>query len=231
MHGRKGNQKRGSLHAFLGRGRQGKSLAAAFIIDRQRARGADVVVADGDRTNATLSARYPDATRPDDISEAAARRWLERTIGMVVDQGKHVVLDMGGGDTHLFDLAQELQLVRLLEDAQLPVCAWHLMGNSPDDTSVLEAAERRALFTPVRTALMLNQGASGEGPGSTFQRTTGAEAFQAALRRGAIQLVLPELRCASAIQARQISLEQAEAADAPGHFAPFSFVERQRVRI
>lgn len=150
---------------------------------------------------------------------------------MVVDQHKHVVLDMGGGDMHLFDLAQELQLVRLLEEAQLSVCAWHIMGNSPDDTSVLEAAERESLFTPARTALMLNQGASGEGPGSTFRRTMGAEAFQTALRRGAIKLVLPDLRCASAIQARQVSLEQAEATDAPGHFAPFSFVERQRVRI
>jgi hypothetical protein len=221
----------GTLLAFLGRGRGGKSFLAACIIDLLRARGVAVLVADGDRTNATLTARYPDASRPENISDAAARRWLENIIAAVVDQRKVVVLDMGGGDTILFDLARELGLVPLLEENGVIVSAWHMLGNAPDDTSVLEAAEQDALFAPARTALVLNQGASGEGPDCTFTRTTSADAYRAALQRGAVQMVLPELKCASAIQARQISLEQAETNEAASEFAPLLFVDRRRVHV
>lgn len=220
----------GTLIVLLGRGRSGKSFLGACIIDWLRARGTDVVVADGDRTNRSLTARYTDASSPADVSDAAARRWLEGRIAEVVDGRKVVALDMGGGDTLLLDLAREVGLVPLLEGAGVTVLVLHMLGNAPDDTSVLEAAEEGELFAPRHTALVLNRGATGEGPSSTFSRTIASSAYQGALARGAVSLQLPELKCAATIQARQISLEQAERAEVVEGLAPLSFIDRQRVR-
>jgi Mrp family chromosome partitioning ATPase len=63
----------------LGRGRVGKSTVLRFAIERARNAGRDVIVADGDMRNPTLSGVFPDARRPH--SADATGRW--RNLGAI----------------------------------------------------------------------------------------------------------------------------------------------------
>jgi len=68
---------RGTIDVLLGRGRTGKTTWARWAIERARAAGRSVAIADGDRNNATLGSFYPDASSPaasDDVTVAA---WME----------------------------------------------------------------------------------------------------------------------------------------------------------
>ena len=63
------------LIVLLGRGRTGKTTEARWAADRAIQAGRPVILADGDRTNRSLSAFYPGTVlSPPDGSDAAQRQ-------------------------------------------------------------------------------------------------------------------------------------------------------------
>src|SRR5271165_4853269 len=66
--------------ALCGRGAHGKSWLARWIGGRAIASGREVVIADGDRTNPTLSAYFDDVATPPSADEVDMRDWVPALV-------------------------------------------------------------------------------------------------------------------------------------------------------
>ena len=197
---------------MIGRGRTGKTLLLRWLIEQQ-ASTADTkfVLADMDRTNATLSSYVSGVQRPPDGDEDVAAQWLEKLLAWAMRQKASVAIDLGGGDTTLRRLVSEIpDLAERLDAEGIAPVGAYLVGPPVDDLSPLSALEAGG-FRPWATALVLNEGLIE--PGLTredaFARVMRHSAFNAAVTRGAVPIWMPRLIPAGAIEARRIQFGQA----------------------
>src|ERR1700760_2601714 len=82
----------------LGRGSRGKSWWARWAIERAQNQGREVVVADADRTNPTLSTYFEGVTAPLSADDRDVREWLAAFVEAQIEQRFTALLDLGGGD-------------------------------------------------------------------------------------------------------------------------------------
>src|SRR5690349_12941651 len=81
-----------------GRGRTGKTTGLTYIVERARNAGREVIPADGDRSNQTLSAFFKDAARPRSAEDDDVHTWITSLLDRMAQERVSVVLDLGGGD-------------------------------------------------------------------------------------------------------------------------------------
>ena len=211
-----------------GRGKVGKSVMLRFGIERCIARGGDPIIADADRTNATLTAFFPSAVRPPSPEDGDVRDWLNSLIDAQVEHRKSIFLDLGGGDLSLHAWARDLDLVPFLIDNGIIPVLIHCLGSDLDDLAYLRDLED--VFAPPHTVILLNEGLIpiGKAPLTAFEPTLAHEVFRAAKARGAVVVRLPRLGCMQELERRRLTVQAAIDNDV-GTGQPFGITGRQMI--
>jgi hypothetical protein len=197
---------------IVGRGKTGKTTLLRFAAEEAAAAERRVLLADLDRSNATLASYFQDVQRPPAGDEAGVTAWMEKLLTFIMAEKATALIDLGGGDTTLRRLVSEVSdLVPTLEGAGVAAVAVYLLGPQPDDLAPLATLEA-AGFQPAATLLVLNEGLI-ETPVSrdeAFARVLRHSAFKAAAGRGAEIVWMPRLLPAGEIEARRVLFGQAE---------------------
>lgn len=195
----------------IGRGKTGKTTLIRYLVEETMGAGRPVVIADADRTNATLASYFEGVQRPPEGDEASVAAWLEKLMTFAMKEKVSAYIDLGGGDTTLRRLVSEVQgLVALLESSGVAVVAAYLLGPQTDDLSPLATLEA-AGFQPPATVLALNEGLidASQPREEAFARIFRHSAFRAATARGAVPVWMPRLIPAGEIEARRVLFGQA----------------------
>ncbi|KAF2174337.1 hypothetical protein K469DRAFT_695104 [Zopfia rhizophila CBS 207.26] len=160
----------------VGRQRVGKTTLLNATAQYYRKRGANLQVWNADHQNTTnnLTAFHGDAVSAPSGSMSDVVDWLEERIR---DQTRHrydVILDVGGGETALNRLVQELRLVEALERRKIRVVGVHLLGPDPADLDYLRRFMESRTFMPKATLMVMNEGliTSGNSSAVAFQEAT-----------------------------------------------------------
>jgi hypothetical protein len=205
----------------LGRGARGKTWWTRWAIDRAQRQGRDVIVADADRTNATLSAFFDRVVSPPSADDRDVRDWLATFVEQQIEERFTAILDLGGGDLVLKSVARELGLVSFLEQYGICPVAVHLIGPDADDLAYLRDVETDAVFAPQATILVLNEALVPvhKTARSAYEQTVRSHPILAkTVERGAKLVWMPRLEPASDIDIRRLTFSAAAAGKTkPGH--------------
>jgi hypothetical protein len=228
------------LIVMLGRGKNGKSTVIRWLAEQAFIHGRAPVIADADRTNATLSAFFDGVTRPEYPDNDGVTDWLNALLEDQIAakiEGKpfSVLLDLGGGDLVLKEHALKLDLVSLCEQHGIEPIAVHLIGDDLDDLAYLRDIEQSGAFKPRKTLLVLNEGVMRSGSRG-FESIKSSPIFTAALDRGAKSVLMPrlenmkkvnDLRLLFSAAASMKTEQQKEVLAKTGH--RFGFIDSQLV--
>jgi hypothetical protein len=197
----------------LGRGKTGKSTWIRWAVETALEQGAAPVIADADRTNATLAAFFENVTRPESPEDEDVRLWLNDFVDRQIEQRFSAFLDLGGGDLILKTWARDLELAPFLEKHDVTPVAVHFLGCDLDDLSYLRDVEESAKFTPRHTVIVLNEGLvpTGRVVRTAFAPIIAHEVFRKVLDRGAQVVRMPRLACMHEVEQRRLSFDDAAA--------------------
>jgi len=197
----------------LGRGTRGKTWWVRWAVGRALAQGREIVIADADRTNATLSAYFQGVVTPPSADDAEMRDWFAALVERQIAEHFNALIDLGAGDLILKQLAREIGLTTFLERYGIRPVAVHLLGPDPDDLAYLHDVEQGKLFAPAATVLVLNEALvpRNRAEKAAFQATILAHpVFLKALDRGATAVWMPRLAVAHEVDARRLTFPAAE---------------------
>ena len=197
----------------LGRGTRGKTWWVRWVVGRALAQGREIVIADADRTNATLSAFFQGVVTPPSADDAEMRDWFAAFVERQIEEQFNALIDLGAGDLILKQLAREIGLTAFLERFAIRPVAVHLLGPDPDDLAYLHDVEQDRLFAPAATILVLNQALvpRNRAEKAAFQSTIlDHPVFLRALERGAKVVWMPRLAVAHEVDARRLTFTAAE---------------------
>jgi hypothetical protein len=217
----------------LGRGKTGKSTFIRWAAETALERGAEPVIADADRTNATLAAFFENVTRPESPEDEDVRLWLNDFVDRQIDTRFSAFLDLGGGDLILKTWARDLELAPFLEHHGVVPVAVHFLGCDLDDLSYLRDIEESAGFRPRQTVIVLNEGLVpiGRVARTAFGPIIDHEVFRKVLDRGAVVARMPRLACMHEIERRRLSFADAEAGRVKAAQDRIGPVNRQLIAI
>lgn len=225
----------GQIFLFpTGRGNRGKSFFTRWAVEEARNAGKEVIVADGDCTNQTLSAYFQDASAPPSADQVSITKWFEDLVQKQIESRKSLIVDFGAGDRTLKHVAHELSLVSFLQDLGIQPVAIHFVGPDTDDLAYLQSFETDSLFAPDATIVVFNQFCV---PPHIPQATAfsdsieESEVIQQILARGGDIVVMPILGCAHEIERRRISFIGATEGETKGSLPPLGLIDRQRTRM
>ena len=208
-----------------GRGGSGKSTVLRYLAERAQDAGREIVIADADRTNATLAAFFEGVVRPEHGEEVIVADWLDALVTQQAEEQLTVLLDMGGGDQVFDRFAREVQLADLMASAGVVPVALHCIGTDLDDLAYLRSVEEAGAFCPEATVLLLNEGVIRDGRprDAAFSGVRAHPIFRKALERGAREVWFPRLPCMQAVNDGRLLFGKAEA------LPSFGLTNRQRV--
>ncbi len=193
-----------------GRGKTGKTTLLRWLTETSLRAGHSVLLADIDPSNASFSGYFADVARPDTDNAAGVTTWLQELLEHCVTARQSAIIDLGGGDTTLRALATEMpDLAANLEAAGIAPVMFYLLGTQPEDlTPALTLASRG--FMPTAQALVLNEVSvqTGQTRRTAFARLIDSPGFQR-VARNSIQLWMPRLFAADAIESRQCRFYEA----------------------
>jgi hypothetical protein len=213
----------------VGRGRTGKTTLIRWIGERAASSDNAVVLADLDRTNATLTSYMSGVVRAPTLDDAGTVQWLQKIISNTMTNQVSTLIDLGGGDTALVQLAGEVpDMPAMVHETGVELVVAYLLGPQPDDLSPLATLRNRG-FSPAATVLILNEGLLGAGVDleTGFASVQGHSVFRAAVDAGAIVVRFPRLIPAAEIEKRRISFIEARDALVQPALGPF---DRARIR-
>jgi hypothetical protein len=215
----------------LGRGARGKTWWTRWAVERAQDQGRSIVVADADRTNATLSAYFSDVVVPPSADESDMRDWFAAFCEQLIAQRLTAIMDLGGGDLLLKQLAREIGLVSFLEANGLEAVAVHMLGPDRDDLAYLRDVEQDGLFAPKATILVLNEALvpKGRSVEAAFKPALESPVFLAALKRGAKSIWMPRLAPAHEVDDRRMTFAAAEASRVKEGQSPIGPWNRQLI--
>lgn len=199
----------------IGQGSTGKTTLLRWICERALSRedGNDLILATVDPVNRELAHYFPQAASPKTQDPALVAAWLERLLTMLMDARQSAAIDFGGGDTSLGRLlGQTPDLAAMMEEAGVEPIAFYTLSPRTTDLTPLAAMEA-AGFKPKATALVLNEGRADptRDRHAEFAQIRRHTVYQAALARGAVEIWMPRLHSAKAIEDRRISFGHAQA--------------------
>lgn len=228
--------RRNRMTLLTGRGGTGKTMIVRKVCETIFSNGGAIVIADGDRTNRSLPHYFEGVLSPPSSDHGAVKRWLEDIIERMIVEGFDVIVDLGGGDMVLKDLASEIDLCSMLAENGIDVLALHVIGPEIEHLAYLASVEAPGslgtpLFAPERTALILNEAlvSSNDDPSEVFKPIREHRVFRAALARGARAISMPRLGPAYEVNRRHLLFAAAAAGATSGDLPPLTFLDRQRV--
>jgi hypothetical protein len=218
----------------MGRGARGKSFFVRWLVERAQSHGREVVVGDADRTNASLSSFFSGVVSPPSADDRDVREWLAHFVERQIEEKFCAVLDLGGGDLILKQVAREFGLVEFLRRNGIMPVVFHLIGPDRDDLSYLRDVERDGILAPPQTALVLNEATvpSHRTPSGAFEsEVRGQPIFIEAIKRGATLLRMPRLEPAGDVDARRLTFADAEEGRVKDGQQPLGPWKRQQIAI
>lgn len=218
---------------FLGRGKTGKSTLIRWLAETALSSGVSLLMADMDPTNDSFSKYVAGVSRPDDPGNPAhALKWMDRLLQHALQTETSVVFDMGGGDTTLRRLVQQLpDMVSMFEASGFAVVVVYTVGPQEEDLSPL-ATMMGLDFRPTATAIVLNEALVdvGETREVAFARVFRHSAFVDAIQRDAIPVWMPRLLPVQQIEVRRLPFEDAANGSTGQGKTPLGPFDRARVR-
>jgi len=217
----------------IGLGATGKTTLLRWLCERALERGEDeLALATVDPVNRELGHYFPAAMVPPTQDPAQVTAWLEQLLAMILETGKSAALDFGGGDTTLARLLTEVpDLQQMMESAGVePVALYPLTPRSSDLTPL--AAMTKVGFRPKATALILNEGRadSTRAPLQEFGQIRRHSVYKSAIAQGAVEIWMPRLYAAKAIEDRRSGFRQAVNGETPQGRLGLGPFDRSRTR-
>jgi len=219
---------------LAGRGKTGKTTTVRWMAETALANDRPLLMGDLDPTNASFSTYFKGVHRPADAdSPAVMLKWLEQFLTHAIRHRQTAVVDLGGGDTTLRRLVDELPgLAQMAADEGSAVVMFYNVGPQVDDLSPIATMEERG-FQPEATAIVMNEASID--PGLTreqaFARIHKHRVFRDAVGRGAVPVWMPRLLVADAIEARRMHfLPTRDGAVGPDRKPALGAFDRARLR-
>lgn len=202
----------------VGAGSTGKTTLLRWMCEQGIARNSElgVILATVDPTARSL-ARYFPAESPGSSDPAKVAEFLEELLTVLMEGGQSAAIDFGGGDTSLARLVRQIpNLVDMLTESHVEPVALYTLSPRVDDLTPLAEMEA-AGFQPRATALILNEGRSDPTRDAVdeFAQLRSHSVYKTALARGAVEIWMPRLYAAKAIEDRHISFEHAKRGTMP----------------
>jgi hypothetical protein len=213
----------------VGRGKTGKTTLLRWMAEQAIAAGRPFLMADIDPTNASFASYFENVSRPDTDDPAGVNRWLQSFIEYAVKQQATAVIDLGGGDTTLRTLATEMPgFSQQIEEAGLIPVSFYLVGAQPDDLAPIATLTERG-FSPRARAVVLNESAAEVGLSrqQAFMRVCRNRVFLDQLGSGAVNLWMPRLHAADAVEVRRSTFAAARDGETK---PPLGLFDRSRVK-
>jgi hypothetical protein len=213
----------------IGRGKTGKTTLLRWMAEKALAAGREFLMADIDPTNASFSSYFPDVSRPDGYDPAAVRAWLLRFINYAVEQNRTAIIDLGGGDTALRSLLEEMPTIFAeIEAAGLAPVAFYMSGPQPDDLAPIVTLSSHG-FKPAARAIVFNEGLgeAGQQRVHAFAEVCTHPVVTEELTEHALVLWMPRLFAAGAVENRRSTF--ADARDGKTEVS-LNMFDRTRVR-
>lgn len=213
----------------MGAGRSGKSTLLRWVVERALGSGNDPapVLATLDTLRPTLRHFFPGAMVVD------KGRGLERLLGKLIDLKRSAAIDFGADQTLAPLLAQLPDLQIMMQAGGIEPVALYTLTPRPSDLTVLLSMEQ-AGFRPAATALVLNMGTMATTDSDAeFAQIRRHSVYQAAVERGAVEVWMPKLWAAEAVEGRRLGFRQAMAWAGGGGELPMpgmSVFDRSRVQ-
>lgn len=228
-------QRQPILLMALGRGRVGKTVLLNAVVQYFRPKGADIRVWNIDAHNAShsLGVFHSDAMVPAHEEIDERRHWLERQMMDQSAQRYDVVLDVGGGDIVLSQLAKDLDLVTLFERQGIRPVVMHVIGPDKADLDYLRRVLDQNGFMPEATLIVGNAGLvkAGRSAEALFDDLIKDKTVEEAMKDGAEFVKLPVLTCMDQVINRGLTFDDA----AHGRIKPgqevMSFFDQERVSV
>ena len=220
----------------IGAGATGKTTLLRWVCEQALLRdsGAGVILATVDPINRELGQYFPTAVAPKSSEPAQVTAWLERLLTTLMEDNQSAAIDFGGGDTSLGRLVHQIpDLATMLDEAHVAPVALYTLSPRPSDLTPLAAMEA-AGFKPEGTALILNEGRADPTReiDTEFAQIRRHSVYKAALDRGAVEIWMPRLYAAKAIEDRHISFTHAQDGTMPEGRTdpPLGMFDRSRTR-
>jgi hypothetical protein len=217
---------------WVGRGKTGKTTGIRWQAERAVRNDTVMLMADMDPTNDTFSKYVGNVARPPEASDPVlALKWLDRLLQYALGQKTTLLVDLGGGDTTLRRLVEDLpDLVQAIEAAGFAVILFYAVGPQEEDLSPLATMEGLG-FHPTCTAIVLNQGLIevGATPDTAFARVFRHSAFRSAVAGGAVVIWMPRLQAAEQVEIRRLHFQDAVDGETGQGKTPLGPFDRQRV--
>ena len=203
----------------IGLGATGKTTLLRWICERalERDDGDQLALATVDPVNRELGHYFQAAMAPKTQDPAQITAWLEKLLTWLMTERKSAAVDFGGGDTSLGRLVAEVpDLQTVMEDAGVEPVALYLLSPRSSDLTPLAAMEQTG-FKPKATALILNEGRadSTRDRDQEFAQLRKHSTYRAAISRGAVEIWMPRLYAAKAIEDRRLLFHQAMTGETP----------------
>lgn len=218
------------LAVRLGRGRTGGTTGLDWLIQRASKAGRDIIVADGDKRNATLSRLYNGkGMHPPSDEVADVKDWISTVLDKMAMAEASVALDLGGGDRVLQEYGRDLELVEFCNHIGASALALYFLGPEQDDLDHAFALFESEVFRPDHTIIVLNEGLVSTNQKTlrvAFDRTLESKQLGSMCESGARVIVMPRLACLDRVRNLGLGLNKAAAGDKT--LGPtFSFMVRQ----
>ncbi len=213
----------------VGRGKTGKTTLLRWMAETALAAGRPFLMADIDPTNASFASYFEGVSRPDTDDPAGVNRWLQAFIEYAVKHQTTAMIDLGGGDTTLRTLATEMPgFSQQIEEAGLVPVNFYLAGAQPDDLAPIATLAERG-FSPRARAVVLNESTAEVGLSrqQAFMRVVRNRVLLDQLGSGAINLWMPRLHAADAVESRRSSFAAARDGQTT---PPLGIFDRSRVK-
>lgn len=212
-----------------GRGKTGKTTFLRWVAEQAVAADRPLLMADIDPTNASFSSYFSDVARPDTDDPAGVARWMQHFIEYAVQHQTSAVIDMGGGDTTLRQTAAEMPgFGEQIAGAGVEPVLISLVGTQPDDLAPIATLAERG-FNPRARAIVFNEASAevGLNRDQAFTRVLRNRVVLDQMKAGAVNLWMPRLHAASAVEARRSTFTEArDGLTTP----PLGLFDRSRVR-
>lgn len=206
----------------MGRGRTGGSTVLDWLVQWARSRGRSLVIADGDRRNPTLAGLYPPGTPGGAIQPPSEEipdvvGWISDGLSAVATDRVSMVLDLGGGDRVLSEVAREVSLVEFCEARGIRSLALYMCGPEQDDFEHILAIHRAGYFRATRSLLILNEHLvpRGKTPAGAFDAILSRPEIEDLIDSGMLAVLMPRLPCMEQVRASGLTFLEA-ASNKPG---------------
>jgi len=217
---------------WIGRGKTGKTTGIRWAAEAAILAGTTLLMADMDPTNDTFSKYIDNVARPPEASDPAlSLKWLDKLLQHALEHRLSLLVDLGGGDTTLRRLVEQLPaLVEMAEAQGFAIVLFYTAGPQEEDLSPLATMEGLG-FRPSATAIVLNEAMAdlGDSPLQAFARVLRHSAFLAAVGRGAVPIWMPRLLPAQQVEIRRLHFRDAAAGEIGQGKTPLGPFDRSRV--